>query len=116
MTFDDPVLRIDRLRSEVAMMDGSDENAFELTEAEWGKVEANSGVGYGSRVIIHGQGDFNGLVDYGYLTRLPDTEDDWDMVGIVHLTHIDECDGCESAWHSLYSLCRMPWVKRIIIR
>jgi len=112
---------LERLRKEIDAQDGTDPDSEDLTTSEWDKVKATTLADFGSEVEIifvpdKGFEDCEPRIDHGYLTALPDRDDSWDMVGIVHIpTPWGEKDQCPPEWHSLYSLCKNPEIAEIII-
>lgn len=105
-----------RLQTEVHAQDGTDVNAEDLTTAEWAKVKAVAGAGYGSPVTIRWRGELRGIEDHGYLTCVPGQHDDWDLIGIVHIPRPwVEKERPIPEWHSLYALCRNKLVEAIVI-
>lgn len=107
---------LERLKKEVDAQDGTDADAPDLTREEWAKVKSPAGTGYGDSVTIRFQGDLEGIEDHGYLTCIPGQHDDWDMIGLVHIPRPwVEKERPIPEWHSLYSLCRNPLVKEIVI-
>lgn len=111
----------DRLKSEIDAQDGTNPESIGLTKAEWAKVKSSVFSDYGSPVTVvfvpdKGFDDCEPRMDRGYLTALPDREDGWDMVGIIHIPKPwGEKDHCPPEWHSLYSLCRNTEIAEIII-
>lgn len=109
-------MTLDRLKQEIDAQDGTDPDAEDLTESQWAKVKSHPNADYGSPVVVVWCGDMEGIEDHGYLTSLPDREDTWDMVGIVHVSAPwVEKERPEPEWASLYALCRNEMVKEIRI-
>ena len=107
---------LERIAQEIDAQDGTDAEAPDLASAEWAKVKADNGAGFGSLVELHWRGELRGIVDHGYLTTLPGRYGDWDMVGIVHIPRPwVEKEQPIPEWHSLYSLCRNKLVKKIVL-
>jgi hypothetical protein len=107
---------LDRIRREIRAQDGTDSEAEDLTRAQWAKVKDSDVTEYGAPVTIRFCGEMEGIEDHGYLTTIPGLDDDWDMVGIVHIpAPWVEKERPIPEWHSLYSLCRNELVKEIVI-
>lgn len=74
-------------------------------------------VEYGDVVAIEWDGEFEGLVDYGYVMGLPGIEeDDANLGGIIHVPHPQNPGGKDAAhaeWITLYDIGTNFGIKRL---
>lgn len=110
-----------RVIAETDAQDGTDPEAEDLADSEWAKVKSSNDADFGSPVRVVfvpdlGFEDCEPTIDHGYLTSVPGRDDDWDMVGIVHIPEpFVEKERPIPEWHSLYSLCKNKLVAEIVI-
>lgn len=88
------------------MVDGPEPDRSKLDDIEYGDI-----------VAIEWDGEFEGMVDYGYVMGFPGIEeDDANMGGIVHVPHPQNPGGKENAhpeWITLYDIGTMFGIKRM---
>lgn len=74
-------------------------------------------VQYGDIVAIEWDGEFEGIIDYGYVIGLPGIEeDDANLGGFVHVPRPENPGGKENAhpeWITLYDIGTMFGIKRM---
>src|SRR5262245_24232838 len=74
-------------------------------------------VSYGDVVAIEWAGEFEGIVDYGYVMGFPGAEEsDANMGGVIHVPHPQNPGGKDAAdaeWITLYDVGTMFGIKRI---